>query len=1002
MMTENSTVHLRDAPKNTLTRIRKDMDMYGRNTTDHNGIIITHRSKNIQLHVIRKKREDGHSKKVGESVSYSQDQQKTEQQECSQGHLGPSFATGLSKEDAGAEFHEVREFFEYALRDDATYNGTVCFCLSATERSPAIEISVRVNSKENYVESWVGKPPDGKVSCVVEISKDDFFLVYSGKASTAEIGKMCLSGRIKVHWFRYRELQKFANCFDFSTETWIRFYDQRHDYKKARELEAVDMVRSGRFDSMQDAVQELFEEGKLGTKETAEDLNLTLTDITVSSRGSSVEDVEFHGHWLNTGISHICRQPNAAYTLIRASATLHGLSSLLCIRQSGIWGPVLQTERLNASDIRVVASTLWPELVDAVHAETNSEKTNSSNKRAEYRSSWGFTAIYNWFHGSEESSKATERSPASGRRLQSRKETHQRPAKKGNPWLHYLKSHDSLLPFAALCLAPEALSWIPPLHKRLQSDYALFPGVYTLLPPQPSTVQDESHYPFGTLLSLFFDMTQCLELFKQPVSQECMHPVARFSHPLVFPSPFGRILSCSQLTTEGDQHNKELFEAAKRSKPSVTGGNISLSDRVQYSKMLCLPQGYSLQMLLSFRASLSSHLNALSYLHDVSIFNLVPSNQTDTETHNAVNHQPSYGVPLETGHYPRAPSGEKSPPATPTVLLDHVLNHHLTTTPYVLRRGAGQLWNAYLLDAPNIEASSKSPSSRGTNAWREPERIRTPKDFASNTISTIKEGLPYSKNSALNYAFADSDSMLHPQRVSYYPYVRLPRTDFKPQNKQPEKNLDPRDINRVDAAEDNDFVMRHLAAPGQRSSQLSSIPVLPLWLSCSSLPLGISGALSSSFRSAVDQCIKYKLDEFSPSFLLLRRAFDEAASLWNSESWKYHVHTVTAASCSGALKPWHFIEGSGPTTTVERKKATYSSIWEMFLKPYGFGIENQPKEAVSSRRRAEPPLKNFARKMVGKADAALSSDSSVFDPDSSVIPRDKQDSRGEKTTGNSP
>jgi hypothetical protein len=56
------------------------------------------------------------------------------------------------------------------------------------------------------IETYLGDPPDGKKTCIVDISKEDFVTVYRG-ASLSEVGKMCLSGRIYVRRFNFRELQ---------------------------------------------------------------------------------------------------------------------------------------------------------------------------------------------------------------------------------------------------------------------------------------------------------------------------------------------------------------------------------------------------------------------------------------------------------------------------------------------------------------------------------------------------------------------------------------------------------------------------------------------------------------------------------------------------------------------------------------------------------------------------------------------------------------------------
>ena len=70
----------------------------------------------------------------------------------------------------------------------------------------------------------MGLPSDGKYSCYTTMSRDDFFLLYSGKASPTQVASMCLSGRMKVKWWRYHELQQFASAFTYSTPNWIMFY----------------------------------------------------------------------------------------------------------------------------------------------------------------------------------------------------------------------------------------------------------------------------------------------------------------------------------------------------------------------------------------------------------------------------------------------------------------------------------------------------------------------------------------------------------------------------------------------------------------------------------------------------------------------------------------------------------------------------------------------------------------------------------------------------------
>jgi hypothetical protein len=77
------------------------------------------------------------------------------------------------------------------------------------------------------VETWEGLPPDGKYSAYTEVGRDDFFYVYSGAASVGAVATMCLTGRIRVKWLRFHELQNFAMSFDYSTPTWVDFYRKR-------------------------------------------------------------------------------------------------------------------------------------------------------------------------------------------------------------------------------------------------------------------------------------------------------------------------------------------------------------------------------------------------------------------------------------------------------------------------------------------------------------------------------------------------------------------------------------------------------------------------------------------------------------------------------------------------------------------------------------------------------------------------------------------------------
>lgn len=91
--------------------------------------------------------------------------------------------------------------------------------------SPPFKMYIRVDpSAGGVVDAGLSLPPDGKYSVYTEMSRDDFFFIYSGEASTGMVASMCLTGRMKVKWFKFHELQAFAGSFDFSTPAWLGYY----------------------------------------------------------------------------------------------------------------------------------------------------------------------------------------------------------------------------------------------------------------------------------------------------------------------------------------------------------------------------------------------------------------------------------------------------------------------------------------------------------------------------------------------------------------------------------------------------------------------------------------------------------------------------------------------------------------------------------------------------------------------------------------------------------
>lgn len=182
----------------------------------------------------------------------------------------PGDAPVIEKSPA-AEFDEVRRFFEYALHKDTQYVGTTVFHLLPSSTSSGLTFSVQVDGPKQQVTTAVNQTPK-RATCVTTLSRDDFFLVYSGKASAAAVGKMCLAGRIKVKGWKFRELQRFAGAFDMTSENWIRFYDDTKQHPTARFWQAELMVKQDQAPDAAAAVQAMARQGLPGCAQCYLDL----------------------------------------------------------------------------------------------------------------------------------------------------------------------------------------------------------------------------------------------------------------------------------------------------------------------------------------------------------------------------------------------------------------------------------------------------------------------------------------------------------------------------------------------------------------------------------------------------------------------------------------------------------------------------------------------------------------------------------------------------------
>lgn len=800
------------------------------------------------------------------------------------------------------------------------------------------------------VQTWVGKPPDGKISCTVEISKDDFFLVYSGKASTAEIGKMCLSGRIKVHRFRYRELQKFANSFDFSTETWINFYDHYGKYFQARQLEALDMVRQEKVNTLAEAVQHLHQQEKPGTEDFAHHLNVSLPRKPKKIHKEETSSANSPSRLSDTNISCLLGKHDAAFALLKSSNILHSLSVLMMVRQLGLEENHLQHTNVQAEEVEKLANMIWGDdqtiMKQSDRAAATSNASQSLDSTTGYKSSWGLTSLYRWAFGSDTQEEKREQvpvgeighSPHRRRKRSTKKST----SRKDFDILKSLRERGTMLPVLAESLETASIAWVPTLRQTRFSSHRTLPGTYLNVYHFKEAIIPE--LSMGTVVALFFDLLGFAD-FRRHNTDEIRSSLDEIS-----------------------ELSRQVTESAKQFKPEGASylpakRNGSASDLTQ---VLSQPRSYSFLTVLAMQSSLKSHINALTFLREPSFSNPGESLHQGTDNFRKVRGD----VPVETGHYPHSPSAARVPVSTPTAALEHILNHHMVNTPYAFARATSQCWNARLLDGW-LEERVPEPKQHSEKP------IRNPKDFASHTISTIAKGLPSSRSSALHYAFGDTDLRRRHDQISYYPYIRIPKDTRSKDDDDEESTLmtdNNKDIICNELSERSkqyrDY-LEFLSAPMQARRQLSSVTSLPLWLSCSLLPLSLNAALSPSFRCFMDSGIQHKISSMHGNEEWLQSIYKDSVDTWNSEAWKCHIHTLAAATSCGVMKPWDYVPGNGPTHITSKTHQTkYTTIWEMFMKPYT-GVIERNLEGEQSVNKLQQHVKSLAKKVARKADSAF-------------------------------
>lgn len=128
---------------------------------------------------------------------------------------------------------EIMAFFEFSLREDASFSGAISFHLQ-TEANSTQSFTIRVcgenNSKRAIATYGIEQP-----TTVVTMSIDDFFLVYSGSVSAFELTRMFFQHRIVIENHDFSKVKSFASSFDYSTAKWNEFYSVMEKRKESWE-----------------------------------------------------------------------------------------------------------------------------------------------------------------------------------------------------------------------------------------------------------------------------------------------------------------------------------------------------------------------------------------------------------------------------------------------------------------------------------------------------------------------------------------------------------------------------------------------------------------------------------------------------------------------------------------------------------------------------------------------------------------------------------------------
>ncbi|ETW10268.1 hypothetical protein H310_00617 [Aphanomyces invadans] len=131
------------------------------------------------------------------------------------------------------EIVDMMKFFEFSFQPASAFEGTICFTFKVENSTQTMRYLVRCK-KHQGVKTHLVDPTstDLKYDCEVRSSIEDFLHVYSGKASTSEMAKMCYSGRVSISGLQFRLVTRFLQSFDFTSQKWLDFYSWEREQRQ--------------------------------------------------------------------------------------------------------------------------------------------------------------------------------------------------------------------------------------------------------------------------------------------------------------------------------------------------------------------------------------------------------------------------------------------------------------------------------------------------------------------------------------------------------------------------------------------------------------------------------------------------------------------------------------------------------------------------------------------------------------------------------------------------